>query len=481
MAKKKIQLISEGYKNHFGKPKTRRALLGQGMIAGAASVWAPSILSIASKKAYGIDMSQCDVGSESMAGTLRVLNIDLGGGAGLAGKDVMVGQKGGQSDPLANGYGSLGQPGLATVESQNIAGGSDGLLWAANSPMLAGIRETCAAPNRTSVNGFVICGTSGDDNGNNIHDPSHIYAALGQFALVPNVGTVRANPVDENPSNAAIRMNGAGDSTQLAKLGTLGDLLSVDGARKVLNTAANLSERQLAKFNQKTLPESFKTLVECGYAVAPSQIGKYTEDNLNPELDPIISSIFNMGNGDEEKAATVALLVLRGMAGVGTVSLGGYDYHNRGIDNQNQKNQAAGRIIGGFIEAACQLGVTAQINIWSDGSVGYNAQGAPTGDRGSKGCGISLIVTPGKTPLMARTQIGAFNADGGVDTSIGPWSQTPAEQARAMAYNGFVALFGDKPVGGDANPALTAFTKISKLPLIVTALEESTAVGGKLV
>jgi hypothetical protein len=330
--------------------------------------------------------------------------------------------------------------------------------------MLAGIRSKLAEANRSFVNGFVICGSSGDDTSNNIHDPSHLYAELGQYALVPNVGVPRAKSVDDNPAKAAIVMNGPNNATQLAKVGTLGDLLGVDGAKKVLSTAANLSERQLAAFKAKDLPTQIKDLVECGYAMAPNQIGKYTQASLTPANDPIISQVFTLGNGTQSRAGTVALLVLRGMAGVGTVQIGGYDYHNQGIANQDSKDNEAGTAIGAIMEAAVRIGVTTQINVWSDGSVGYDGSGAPTGDRGTKGLVVSFIVTPGKTPEVLRTQIGAYSENGSVDSNVGPWSQSPAEQARALFFNGLLALGrGDE------------LTKFSRLPLIITALEASSA------
>ena len=84
-----------------GTQRSRRDLLGQGIISLGASLAAPSLLSLVSKNAYAQSDQSCQ-SSESQESMLPFLCIDLGGGANLAGANVIVGGPGGQKDFLAS-------------------------------------------------------------------------------------------------------------------------------------------------------------------------------------------------------------------------------------------------------------------------------------------------------------------------------------------------------------------------------------------
>ena len=83
------------------RPVTRREFLGQGFLTGAAYVAAPSILSMlgASKAAAQASCSLTGAG----AGKIPFIGFDLGGGANIAGSNVMVGGPLGQEDQLTEG------------------------------------------------------------------------------------------------------------------------------------------------------------------------------------------------------------------------------------------------------------------------------------------------------------------------------------------------------------------------------------------
>ncbi len=455
MKKNKMQLISEGYKNHFGRPKTRRQLLGQGMIAGFGSVMLPSLLSMISEKAYA--EGDCGVTKEVFKTTIPVINIELAGGAGIAGKNVMVGGRGGQLDPLPEGYAHLGHPGLAMVPSESINGDQDGLLFASNSPMLEGIRAKLEEKNRRFINGVVICGTSSDDTGNNLHDTSHVFSALGRYQAVANVGTTRADPIERNADFDALRMIRIEDAKALKALSVLKSNLDRDGAKKILMAAGNMGKEQLKKFQFGGLSTQTKALIECAYGKVDHKLDVYSDMLLDPTFNEAFKNNVNFAISNEQETATIANLVLRGIAATGTISLGGYDYHGRGIENQNKKDKEAGEVLGIIMQAACHMNQSLQINLFSDGSVGYNPEGAPASDRGSNACVVSFLVTPGRKTNVIRTQIGAFTSFG-VDRSTGPWADSPAQQARTMFYNGLLAMGkGDRLAEFTNDPVFNTF------------------------
>ena len=87
----------------------RREFLGQGFIAGTATVAAPSILSLLGARDASAQMACALTGAG--AGMVPFIAIDLGGGANIAASNVSVGGPGGQEDPLdENGYERLGLP-----------------------------------------------------------------------------------------------------------------------------------------------------------------------------------------------------------------------------------------------------------------------------------------------------------------------------------------------------------------------------------
>ncbi|MBQ47371.1 MAG: hypothetical protein CMP10_07860, partial [Zetaproteobacteria bacterium] len=64
-------------------PVTRRELLSQGFLASSAIIVAPSILGLASEKAYGLECKAAE--AEGSAAPVGFLHIELSGGTSIAG------------------------------------------------------------------------------------------------------------------------------------------------------------------------------------------------------------------------------------------------------------------------------------------------------------------------------------------------------------------------------------------------------------
>ena len=86
-------------KSGHARPKTRREFLNQGLIAGVSTVFLPSIATMLARSAHAQDAAcVVDNGGLIGAGKIPFLAIDQGGGANIAGSNVMVGGIGGQED-----------------------------------------------------------------------------------------------------------------------------------------------------------------------------------------------------------------------------------------------------------------------------------------------------------------------------------------------------------------------------------------------
>jgi len=98
---------------------TRRQLIGQGLLAGGATLLTGGFLSLFSnpRAAYAAlanDLSPLTnaCGISNGAGKIPFICFDLAGGGNIAGSNVLVGKAGGQMDLLGTaGYSKLGIPG----------------------------------------------------------------------------------------------------------------------------------------------------------------------------------------------------------------------------------------------------------------------------------------------------------------------------------------------------------------------------------
>ena len=62
-------------------------------------------------------------------------------------------------------------------------------------------------------------------------------------------------------------------------------------------------------------------------------------------------------------------MVVNGYAGAGTITMGGYDYHDGTRATGEMRNFRAGRCIGACLEYAARMGKPLMIYVFSDGSL----------------------------------------------------------------------------------------------------------------
>jgi len=122
-------------KTGHGRPVTRREFLGRGLIAGTSTVLLPSLATVISREAKA-----CEIAADNGilgAGKIPFLAVDQGGGANIAGSNIMVGGAGGQEDFLPNdAYESLGLP--SAISPSNVGVNREfGLAMHPNSALLS--------------------------------------------------------------------------------------------------------------------------------------------------------------------------------------------------------------------------------------------------------------------------------------------------------------------------------------------------------
>jgi len=238
-------------------------------------------------------------------------------------------------------------------------------------------------------------------------------------------------------------------------------------------------------------------MLRCGYVKSADITDRFGDPStLNPELDPEIvgaNGIFTAEefaqDGEFRKTASVMKLVVNGFAGAGTITMGGYDYHDGSRATGEVRDLRAGRCIGACLEYAARLGIPLMVYVCSDGSVFSNGmiddspngrgKGVWTGDNSSTSASFFMVYNPGGAPQLLGTtpeqqarhqQLGFMRSDGSVETGSSPAANNVNLLVETVVLN-YLALHGEQgrfseffPANGLGNAALldslTAFEPI---------------------
>jgi hypothetical protein len=473
------------YDNHK-RPVTRREFLAAGMLSSSGVVLAPAWLgallkaqranaALASDIQAMLAPGQCNV--PTSASGIPFICFDLAGGANLVGSEVLVGQQGGQSNFLSTaGYELLGVPGSMVPSSSANIDPSLGLLWHADGAIKRGILSVATTPaTAAGTSGAVLCATSQNDTQSNPHNPMYGIAMAGSKGLLLNlIGTVSsvsggnsmAPTALINPAFQPTTINQPSDATGLVSTGgASADPLSVaviESQTRISGGSGAFASGNEASIggalsapsgstpgvqlftasdpNQAVDDTTLKNQVRCQYAKSA-----YTADAfgnpaaLDPTQDPLIvagaTPIFSAAqiNSDSDTAATATVmkLVIDGYAAAGTISMGGFDYHDGTRATGETRNFKAGQMIGACLEYAQRKGQPVMIYVFSDGSLNSNMMPDNStagrgklgwqGDNSSVASTFFLVYSPKGRPTLlngtAGQQIGYFSSGGNVVTS----------------------------------------------------------------
>jgi len=516
-------------------PVTRRDFVAAGFLSGPAMVIGPAWLGAlleAGRAEAGVPLSpdiqallgsgQCNV--PTAAGGLPFICFDLAGGANLVGSEVLVGVQGGQTNFLSTaGYGKLGVPGNMVPTSSANVDASLGLLWHADGAIKRGILSKATTPaTAAGTNGAVICAMSQNDTQNNPHNPMYGIAkagaqgllltlagtestvsggnsqapiALVDPALQPttisqpsdatalvNTGGATADPVAVAVLESQARISGGTTAYQSGNTGSFGGALS----------APNGSIPGVQLYSDPVTDSALKNQVRCAYVKSantaavfgnPAALDPTQDPNIVGGTTPIFTASDFMDN-DVQKTATVMKLVLDGFAGAGTITLGGYDYHDGTRATGEGRNFKAGQMIGAVLEYAQRVGKPVMIYVFSDGSltstgmvdssVGGRGKLGWQGDNSSVASTFFLAYSPKGRPQLrngtAGQQIGYFGSDGSVVSTSSPAANAVNQLVQVVILNymgllgtdaQFPTLFSTQSLGSaSALAGLTAFARI---------------------
>ncbi|WP_421131735.1 hypothetical protein [Alteromonas sp. A079] len=511
------------YHLDHSRPMTRRDFIAQGFCTGAAAVTGGSILSMfANPKHAHATLSpdlealkaSCGIATQG-AGKIPFIVFDLAGGANIAGSNVLVGGRGGQLDFLSTaGYSRQGLPGDMVPSIANPDTGlSDfvnnelGLAFHSDSAFLNGILDKVSVTNRANINGAVIPARSENDTGNNPHNPMYgINRAGADGSLLTLIGSRNSDSGGNSMAPAAMidtgirptKIDRPSDVTGLVDTGDLVGLLSQQDSVAVMESIQRISDMKLNRVDtQITTDDVVKDMVRCGYVKSADITDRFGDPStLDPALDPLIvgaSGIFSdeefESDGEFRKTASVMKLVMNGFAGAGTITMGGYDYHDGSRATGEVRDRRAGRCMGAVLEYAARVGVPVMMYVCSDGSVFSNGmvddsengrgKGVWTGDNSSTSASFFLVYNPGGAPqLIGATpdiqaqhqQLGFMRSDGAVETASTPAANNVNLLVETIILN-YLALHGEQgqfsqrfPSNGLGNTtlmdSLTAFEPI---------------------
>jgi hypothetical protein len=520
------------HENH-PRPRTRREFIAAGLLSGPAVVMAPAWLATllkanranAAAPPLESDINALLAGAEcnvpkSGAG-LPFICFDLAGGANLVGSEVIVGQQGGQSNFLTTaGYGLLGVPGSMVPSSSANIDPSLGLLWHADGAIKRGIMTMISAGTAGGTNGAVICAMSQNDTQSNPHNPMYGIAMAGRTGqLLTLIGTESSvsggnsmAPMELiNPALQPTTISQPSDATALVPIppGATADPLSVatleaqtriSGGTGLYNGGSGGTAAFSGALSTQLYPAGanysaaedarLRNQVRCAYVKATNTANTFsTSAALDPTQDAAIQAIIKPSgltfmDNDVAKTATVMKLVLNGFAGAGTITMGGYDYHDGTRATGETRNFKAGQMIGMVLQYASVLGVPVMIYVFSDGSLNANSMvdssAAGRGKLGWQGDNSSVASTfflayspkgrPATRGAAATQQIGYFTPDGNVVSTSSPAANSVDSLVYTLLLNymglsgtdgNFAATFPTQTLGaGSQLAALTVFAPI---------------------
>jgi hypothetical protein len=441
------------------------------------------------------------------------------------GSEVIVGQQSGSNvlNPQTNflstaGYGKLGVPGNMVPSSSANIDPSLGLLWHADGAIKRGIMSMITPTTAAGTNGAVICAMSQNDTSTNPHNPMYGIAMAGRkgqlLQLIGTESTVSGGnsvaPMELiNPALQPSTISQPSDATSLVPIppGGKQDPLSVE----VLETQTRISGgtglysggsggtaaftgalgMPTALYANAQQDATLKNQVRCAYVKAVNTANEFGNPSaLDPTQDSNITAIgakFQANpfmDSEFAKTATVMKLVLNGYAGAGTITMGGYDYHDGTRATGETRNFKAGQMIGAVLQYASLLGVPVMIYVFSDGSLNSNSMVDSSaagrgklgwqGDNSSVASTFFLAYNPKGRPTMrgaaGAQQIGYFTADGSVVSTSSPAANSVDSLVYTLLLNymglsgtdaNFATTFPMQPLGAASQLApLTVFNPI---------------------
>lgn len=438
-------------------PTNRRELLSCGLISSVGVVALPNLLGLASGKAFGEEV-ECSKGSKD-AKFPGYVEVHLSGGWSPGHNVFPTQSKDGGFDPLSDdAYQAVG---LGTAQNPKAVQPIDmGAMLHPNTGFYRGLASMASPSTLAKVRIAFMANESADDNGNNPLNATDLAALVhGGGDLTQSIESgIRHRPAFVDASLAKVAVENESSLSSLVDPGLIAQRLSngseASGRSNAVKTAQltyGFSKNKLDAMSERLISAQNKSLVACGYKGASELLVEFTADRITPSSDGIITGTpFQSGvsyaeimaNNDLDslqKSIVIGKVLSDGLAATATLAIGGYDYHGRGLPNQDNKDMEAGQAVGAMLEIAARKGSPLFIAVTSDGSVSYNGRGdqrsAPSADSGVRGAALMIAIGADEAPVMKKHYIGRFNDAGAVDSTYLVTSARGPAAAMGIAYN----------------------------------------------
>ena len=450
-------------KSGHARPSSRREFLGRGLIGGVSTIFLPSIATMVAREAHAQLPCVIDQGAGLGAGKIPFLAVDQGGGANIAGSNIMVGGPGGQLDFLpAGGYAKLGLP--SALDPASVAMNTEfGLAMHPNSALLRGMLDKTTAATRMLTNGCVIPARSENDTSNNPHNPIYGIAragANGEFVSTTGSRNSESGGRSEAPQSMI------DPSFQPTKVSNRNEAMGLVGGGPVGFPEGRVAEASAIltalKLGAITEVQATKDLVQCGFDKTTATLNTLVAPgDLDPNADPFLPGIFPNGeidSGDFRKAAAAMKVVINGYGGAGTVEYGGRDYHQDPRAETDGKDFVVGQVIGAALEYARLSVKPLMLYLFSDGAVSADQNqidddgtGTPKfrwrSDNSQGAASAIFVFSPNGTPTLrngaASQQLGYFKPSGDVETASSPFANSVTQLAEMVVLN-YLALHNEQ-------------------------------------
>jgi hypothetical protein len=422
-----------------GRPVSRRDFISRGLMAGGATVLAPTIGTFWMRDAFA-DIAPLAVNAPFMV-------FDCAGGASLP-ANFLVGKPGGPKDYL-NSYNMLGW-------NPKAAGALDERFGLPMGPgtvskIMAGMLEFVSVEAQKNFRFGSFCHTG------QIDTSSNPLSAMSLAALSGAKGTDVSSPVGLVNSLSGGNSRYALESATYKAMSVqkLDDLLNAVGLGGALNglpdpskevlgrLVKRLSMAQATKLLNQPVDDEMLKILGGRYDGVAAKVK--AASGLDPRKDPIFQTLYGLNDNSDPSSETVlraavTMGVLKGITGPGVITIDGCDYHTGDQITGDNKDQEIGREIGRAIQAAFQLKVPLFIQIITDGGC-YPKENTRMWDGDSVDKCMSVIgcfnPTAPVTYYQNRMQVGAFTDGQGADrgTTIGDSPQLAAYAAFANYLN----------------------------------------------
>jgi hypothetical protein len=495
MSEKKLKTLSDlGVHLHDDHkiPVSRREFLASGIIGLSTFALVPSLMMQSPSALAQIVSDKISLG-------IPFLGFEGVGGMNIAGGNVMVGF---EPDEEQKNYGPLnysdyillGLPPALHPSKSGMLNEDYGLVFHSTSGILAGMNlELAMNPElKDSIDGIIICGRTGDDTAENpINVAFQAQRSGAKGKLVQLIGDSGTPTGARSPAVAtqikselnASRIKNFADGSSLLSIGqdainnTFLDIANKDGKgtsriQSLLASITGLSKARLDKFVNREL--EVQSILKAENA-SKDVFKKFSPTALNPTTNPDTASLGKLqaafgGTGTvvmDERIASIANLVTDRIAGVGSITIGGCDYHTGNASNGIAKDTEIGKYIGKCIKLAALKEQNLFIHLYTDGGVGGDNAGTTddtiagagrvnwAGDNGTTSSQLCIVYKHGHKrslsgPLLLAgktRQVGYFKHGGGNNLTATSVSNNIDQMWKAVILNYLACMSTAQPDG----------------------------------